>query len=192
MEEEDERDERETDKQKEGFTERGREMENNPKLISLCCTATLLLRISVIFYIAAYVHTNTDRCHMETLMPTPPSRNWGRPPNLRGLTVGPIQLKNGVISLFPHLGISAIWKWMYWSQGFQWELTGLVIDFTLSESSGLFHRAWSQIILLYGNRRFLLIWTFIMSRSKWFHSLHDNVLLTVFERLGLLESVSLS
>lgn len=75
MEEEDERDERETDKQRE------REMENNPKLISLCCTATLLLRISVIFSIAAYVHTNTDMCHMETLMPTPQKEELGMPPS---------------------------------------------------------------------------------------------------------------
>lgn len=34
-----------------------------------------------------------------------------------GGAVGPIQLKNRVISLFPHLGIGTVWKWIYWSQG---------------------------------------------------------------------------
>lgn len=45
------------------------------------------------------------------------------------------------------------------------------------KSSSLFQDVWSQIILLYGNVRFL----FILVGFKLFHSVHDNVLLTVFK-----------
>lgn len=92
-------------------------------------------------------------------------------------TGGPIQLKNGVISQFPHFRVSTMWAEIYRSQGSWWKMTGSVIDFTPFS-----RRVKSNDPSVQG-RRFFFIYAFIMAWSKWFHSLHDKISLGSSQRL---------
>lgn len=107
---------RETDKQKAGNTQRemrdGREFKAHFSQ-SWTGVMSLLLRIRGIYFITGCVHTHTEMCHLETLLA--PKVGTGDAQQPWGGTTGPIQMKNRVISLFPHLVVSTMWKWLYWS-----------------------------------------------------------------------------